>query len=360
MALGGVGRRRPRPGKPGLLARGRGVDAGAEEAWRRRLGIHRERAPAQAQQRRGVAGQRRAHGAGEGGAQSRVEVSGQQDREHVHAREAAHPRAPAPVDDPAAQRPARHALHERGEVGHRIARPRASPAAERAERARHGLERVEVERVGPVRLDGGVEHEPLHPRGVAQRVPERDLRAVRGPVQRDPLGAELLPDRIEVVIRVAARVEGPPRTEPPGAGAGGRSGLQEVRALEPPAAEQARAPRTALVEDHEVAVAVGREQHAQRVRPERLRRRLPGPAREHEQRRAGGPAPPSGSHPLHQQRDPARHRAAAVERHAQPCAGEVVRAAALEAERRLSGRRKRQAGREEEGGGNCPAHRPAH
>ena len=267
--------------------------------------------------------------------------------------------ASVPADHAAAQRPARQALDERCEVGDRVLRPGATAAAERVKRARHGVVRVEVERVRPGRLDGGVEHQPLHPRRVAQCVPERDLGAVRDPVQRDLLGAELIADRVDVVVGVATRIEGPARAEAPRAVAGGGPGPQEVRALEPAAAEQPRAPRAALVEDHEVAVPVCAEQHAQRVRAERLRGGLAGPAREHEQRRAGCPAAAAGANPLHEQRHAPRNGAAAVERHAQARAGEAEWAAALEAERRLSGRRKGQARGEEEGNGSCPAHRPA-
>ena len=107
---------------------------GAQQAGGRRLAVHPERAPAQTQHGRRVAAQRRAHGAGEGGPQRRVEVPGEQHAEHVGPRQA---RAPDPAllvhEAAAAAGPPRRRSTSRREIGQRIARE--GPAGAAAERA---------------------------------------------------------------------------------------------------------------------------------------------------------------------------------------------------------------------------------
>ena len=108
----------------------------------------------------------------------------------------------------------------------------AAAAADGLEHARHGSEAVEVQVVGSARLHHGVEHQPLDPVAVAERVPERDLGAVRGPEQRDLLLPEGLTEPLDVLHRVAARVEPPPRPEPACARARLGAGAQQVGLLE--------------------------------------------------------------------------------------------------------------------------------
>ena len=108
--------------------------------------------------------------------------------------EAGRAAAPARVDHRRAQRPVRHPAHQPGEVRQRVGGERvAAAAAERAQHARHGLERGPVERVGAGRLDHRVEHQPLDVGRVRERVAERHLHAVRGPVEGDLLEPERAP-----------------------------------------------------------------------------------------------------------------------------------------------------------------------
>ena len=249
----------------------------------------------------GSPSQRGAHRAREGGAQDRLEVAREEDREHVHASETPHSRPALPVDHPTAYPAAPKAIHEIPEVGRGIARPGAVPATERAQRARRGRERVQVERIRAIHLGDRIEHQAVHPLGITQRVAQRDLRSVRRSVQSHLLGTELLAQRVDVVGCVAARVEGPARPEPPGAGSRRVSGVQKVGALERPAAKQPGAAAAALVVDHEVAVAVERIEHAEapvHLDAEGVRRRLARPAGEHDHagaawRRRGGARAPS-------------------------------------------------------------------
>ena len=87
MPLRRVGRRGARPRHGHLLARRGGVHGGAELARGRRLGVDLGGAPPQTKHRRDVAVQGRLDGAGECGAQRRVEVARQEHREEVHTRE---------------------------------------------------------------------------------------------------------------------------------------------------------------------------------------------------------------------------------------------------------------------------------
>ena len=226
--LARVGGRDASPRQRCLLARRCRVERGTEHARRWRLGVDHECAPAQPQERREIAPQRSAHGPGEGRAQRWVEVAAKQDREQVDAGQALRPRPAAPVDHPTAHRAARQAIHEGLKVGHRIPRPGALRAAEGPQRTRHGVECVEVERVRAIHLDYRVEHEAVDPRGVTKRVAECHLRPVRSPVQGHLLRAELLPQGVDVVGRVAAGVEGPARPKPPRAGGGRVAGIEEI------------------------------------------------------------------------------------------------------------------------------------
>ena len=233
------------PGQRRLLAGGRGVQRRAETR-RSSAAPHRPRTRACAGAAAACASPgsaartepgKAARSTGSKSPASRIENTSTRVRRRVRA-----PSVPADHADRAAARAPRRSTSA-ARSATRVPRPGAAPAAERVKHARHGVERVEVERVRPVRLDDGVEHEALHPRRVAQGVPERDLRAVRGPVQRDLLGAELLAHRVDVVGRVAARVERPARTQPPRAVACGRPGPQEVRALQRAGSEAAPSAR---------------------------------------------------------------------------------------------------------------------
>ena len=248
----------------------------------------------------------------------------------------------------------------RGRPCRSITRPRMRPRARRSTRAarsatgsrvqgqclrqsdsqrtRHGVERVQVERIRAVHLDHGVEHQAVHVRGVAQRVGERDLRSVRGPVQGHLLGAELLAKRVDVVGRVAARVEGPAWAQ--AAGRRRRPRLPASRRLERSSALQRSSPgaaAAALVVDHQVAVAIERVQHGRSDGdPEGIRRRLARPAGEREHRGPRGAAAAARAHPHHEQRDAAGHGPRAVERHGHATALEHPRrTAALQLELRL-------------------------
>ena len=313
MPLRRVGRRGARPRHRDLLA-GRGrVHGGAEHAWRRRLGVDLDRAPPQAEHRRDVAVQRRLHRTRERGSQRRVEVAGQQHREEVHAREPVGPAPPARVHDAARGRtPPRAPIlpHEAAQVGDRVLRPPAQPPAQRAEHPRHGARAVAVVRVRAVDGRHRVEHQPLDPVRVALRVGQRDLGAVGGPVERDPLGAERLPQRVDVVVGVAGRVEGAPRAERPRARARRGPGVEQVRPLEAAAAQEPGATGPALVVDDHVALPVGGIEDAQPAHAERVRGRLARPAGEHDQRRLSGAAALARPDPRRRtaRRDPARSR----------------------------------------------------
>ena len=302
-----------------------------------RLAIDRQRAPAKAQERRGVTMESRAHRSREGRSEHRVEVAGEEDREQVHTGQTPRPRpplrsitrprmGPRPTDppDPRGRRPRRG--------------PRAtSAAAERAQHTRHGLERLQVERTGAIRLGDRVEHEAVHPPGVTQRVAKRDLRSVGRSVQSHLFDSELLAQRVDVVGRVAARVEGPAWPEPPGAGGGRVSGAQEVRALERPAAKHPGAPAAALVVDDQVAVAVRPGQRTPlAVIPNANEADCPGPPASATTGGRVGPPRRRARHLQHEQRDAAGHGPGAVERDAEAPTLENRRApAALEVELRL-------------------------
>ncbi len=221
----------------------------------RRLGIDLERAPAQPQQRRGVAVQRRAHRAREGGAQRRVEVAGEEDREHVHAREAPHSRPAAPVDHPAAQPAARQAIHEaaRSATGSLVQGQRLRQSERSARGTASNVS--QVERVRAVHLGHRVEHEAVHPRRVAQRVrrarPSCRTRSRTGPParRRAARGSR----RCRRPCRGSCRRPGaaPSRRAQAAAAAPAFSRFERSSALQRSSPER---PRAALVVDHEVAV----------------------------------------------------------------------------------------------------------
>ena len=173
VTLGGVGRRGARPRQRHLLAGRRGVHGRAERGGRRRLGVDAKRAPAQAQQRRDVAGQRRAHRAGEGRRSPGSKSPARRMREQVHARQT--PASPRPRSG----RPARPRNGPRlASRSTRRARSRdrvawsTGSAARQSERSARGTASnvSQVEGVGAVHLDDRVEHEPVDPCRVAHRV----------------------------------------------------------------------------------------------------------------------------------------------------------------------------------------------
>ena len=184
-------------------------------------------------------------------------------------------------------------------------------------------------------------------RGIGERVAERDLHAVRGAVEGDLVDAELRAQGLDVLDRVAARVVEAARAEPPGAGTRRAPRVEQVGALQRAAAQQPGPAGAALVEDDQVAAAEGRREHPQPVALEGLGGGLAGSAGEHEQRPAAGA--PLRLDPLHEQRDAAGRRPAAIERHAHARALEQERPAALEVERR-AGRGRGQQG--DRGGGD--------
>ena len=352
----GVGWARARPRERRLLAGGGRVQRAAEHARRGRRPVHRVGAIAQAQKRRGVTVERGAHGARERRSQGGIEVARDQHDEQVRSSEGRAPNRSAPSDHGPAQRPAGEPPHERRHVGDRVGSERpASRSAEHPQHARHGLERVEIERVRPLRLDHRVEHEPLDASGVRERVSERDLGAVGRAEQGDALVAERDPDRLDVLRAVAARVEGPARPEPGGAAAGGRPRVQQVRALERPATQEAGPAGAALVEDDQVAVAVGRVEHGERAAAERVRGGLAGTAGQHDERAA--PWTLAGTDALDEQRHPPGERTGAVQRDAHARALEAERAAALEARHGLRRRRESEPCRHHGGRSGARLHR---
>jgi hypothetical protein len=179
VALARVRRRRARPRHRDLLAGGGRVHPRAQHPRRRWLGVDLEGAPAQPQQRGGVAAQPGAHGPRQGGPQGGIEVARDQDREQIQARQVAGAGPAAGVHHAPAQGPSSgDAIHEAGEIGHRVGRPRAATPAERAERSRSRRQRVEVVRVRAVELHHRVEHEPVDAVRIALRIAERQLRAI--------------------------------------------------------------------------------------------------------------------------------------------------------------------------------------
>src|SRR5205823_10222567 len=89
----------------------------------------------------------------------------------------------------------------------------------------------------------------------ADRVVERDLGAVRDPVEVDLVDAYRAPDSLDVRHRLGRGVEAADRAEPRGAAPNAEVG-KLVRA-EVAAEELAGTPGAALVEHHEVAAVEG-------------------------------------------------------------------------------------------------------
>ena len=248
------------PGEGGLLAArggeeriGVGVVEGALQACvgdpGQPLGAQQ-----QAQQRPFVVPDRAAHGAGQLGAQRRVEVAGEQDVEHAVLVETHLQRATAGRVHRSAERLAPHLVHEVEQVVADARRDAGAGAAgaHLAERARHGLEGRDVQDVGALGRNDRVQHERLDVRRVLGGVVERDLGAVGDAEEDELLIPGLDAQGLDVVDRVRRAVEAAGSAQLVGAG---RRGVDDRGdpAVEGRAAEPARAAGAALVVDEQVA-----------------------------------------------------------------------------------------------------------
>ena len=177
--------------------------------------------------------------------------------------------------------------------------------------------------------DDRVEHEPVDAAGVRERVALGDVGPVGGAVQRDPLGAERLPQQLEVGHGVGRGEEAPLGPEPRAARPhGARAGRRQVRgahlALERGAAERAGAGPALVDRDDPPAGRAGRAQP--RARPgQRGATGLARAAREVDQHRPVGRAGQRD-----RQVEAAARRARVVERHPQ---GRAARAGHVRARR---------------------------
>ena len=169
----------------------------------------------------------------------------------------------------------------------------------------------ERERVGPVLLERRVEDDPVRVLRVAPGVLQRDARPVGDPVDGDLRDAEPASHRVDVGRDVGRRVERPPRAQLTRAGRGRRDLRGGEGLLVGAAADQARPAGAARVERDEVAAGATRCELVGEVGGERDRR-LPGAARERQDRRARRLA---GADDPDVQRDAAGHLAGAVQRH---------------------------------------------
>ncbi len=276
-----------------------------------------------------------------------VEIARHEHREQVGGSAARPGVARARPRSARAARPRRAILSTSArEVRDGVPRPAARRPAQRAKHTRHRLDRVEVERVRPVDLHDGVEHQPLYPRRVAARVRQRDLRAVRGAVQRDPLRAELRavsprcrpssPGSCRTAAAPPAGARRRPRPRRPRAGSRARARRQRSRPERP-------VPRWSKTIRSRLRYAAYRNPSASP--PNASVADWPGPPAS---TTSGGRVAPPRCGPAPASRAATRARARrprAVERHAQPRAGEAVGAAALEAQRRVSRSRRAQAPR---------------
>ena len=102
--------------------------------------------------------------------------------------------------------------HDRRQVGRRVARA-VLRAADEAQHARGLVHAVDLEGVEAGRRHDGVEHQPGHAVGMGDRVALGHEGAVGDAVERELVGPERDPQRVEVRDRVGGRVEAPPRAE---------------------------------------------------------------------------------------------------------------------------------------------------
>ena len=200
-----------------------------------------------------------------------------------------------------------------GDVARKVGGDAAAlTAADLAQDARRGGERVEVVRVLALRLDDRVEDQALDAVRVLERVGDGDLRAVGDAVQVDLVVADAAPDRLDVLDGVTGRIERPLAAELPGALLDPHVERPSVRLLlEPTAVESTRLAGAALVHHVELPPAgQDRRQVVVEVDPDR-RRALPRPAGKREDSVPGGPL---DGRALDMKRDPAGNATRTVDR----------------------------------------------
>ena len=124
-----------------------------------------------------------------------------------------------------------------------------------AQHARHRADGVPSKGIRAVGADDRVEQQALDVRGIGSRVGKRQLGPVRDAVDDHLVHADRPPHRLEVLDRVAGRVEGAARPDRLGAVGGGARHVHEPLAepLEGGAAQRARAAGAPLVEGHDLA-----------------------------------------------------------------------------------------------------------
>ena len=262
------------------------------------------------------------------GAQERSEVAREEESEQLPGDEC-EPRVPAgAVDHAPAQRRAFHAREDPREVGYGVGGDvcAGSPGAELAQDAGDRRERRAIERVGPVRRHHRVEHQRFDMAGVGLRVLLGDLRAVGGAVQDELFVASRLPDSLDVRDRVGGRVVGPRSSQLVGA----RFDLRTYRVVQVGGFEGVAGQR---MRTGRCRAGRRRSDRASR-RSGRAVRRIP-PRTEAPAARAPRERDDRAVRVAHRrkmaaqrERDRARRRAAAVQRHRQVAAGEVVAVAA--------------------------------
>lgn len=325
-----------------------------------------------AQQRTRVASKRRTDGGRVGSPQHRVQIP---EHEVLEELGTAHHNVDAAADQriahPASKPPPGHPGHESAQLARRLAgHALAHRPANLPQDPRQSGNAVAVEEVGTVGIEHRIEHEALHPSGIAACVGHRHLRPVGNAEQRETLHPDRPAHRLDVLHRIEGRVEGPPSAELTGAlarlvGHAGRNGQRcRTRPRRTSAGGKAglvaRAPGAALVEDHEV-VGLGR---AREGRQQRLpdggavgdghRGRLSRPTGQGQDRaRTGARSGPA----LHAQAHLSFHVAGAVERNLHPLRFETGLRRALRGS--LSGSRRPGADRQESRNRPC-APKPAH
>ena len=274
---------------------------------RTRIPAVRHRTPLLAEDRCGVATQRGHHRRRVLGLRHEVVIARHEREQQLLAgQEGGAPVARVP-DDRAPERLASQPLDEPRGVPQDVAREAAAArAAQRREHPAHGGHRVAVQRVEAGRVRRGHQQQPLHAVGVAHGVALGHVAAVTRTDDRHPLDAQLHPQRLDVLHRVARAVEGAPLAEQRRARRGLAPRIGGGRGLEVTAAESARS-GSALVEADERAPGL--------VPGELIRRqhRFTGPVRERE-RHLTLPSAESGV-ALHPQRQPAGHGPAVVQGH---------------------------------------------
>jgi hypothetical protein len=218
----------------------------------------------------------------------------------------------APVGHQSDQRPAVELCGKPRHLAARVtcevpALPSAAEPVDGLRNRRHARSLEDVLSLGTV---GRIEHEPVDPTGITPCVGQRDMRAVGGAKDRNPLRAERLANGVDVIGQVRRGVEVAARAEL-GRTLRDGSGLRLSR-LQRRAVERTGTARAALIHHDDVARAGLRpDEIAHGLAIKRPDSRSPRASSDQEQRRAGRAL---GFLALDAQLDGAGNGAAAVER----------------------------------------------